>query len=1202
MPRKLIRKLQIGFGLSLLVLLVSSSASYISIKSQMKNRSKVIKTQRGIDSVNQILIDLQNVETGQRGYLLTGEKTFLKPYYESRTSLPSSLSATHELMQETPRQARRIDSIRTLVTTRLDLLNELVDLKEDGGAATVEQLEQGKLYMDSCRHIIDRLMLDEADRLGLQTASMQRNSGLTSFFIIFAALASVVITILFYVQIRNEFRRRDKMQALLRKKDDATTHRVSIIQRLAQQLAEGDYAVRVEDEEKDALGYLASSLNGMAAALEVSFGKLNDNEWKQTGLAKVNDILTGNKTEETIAHDTLELLISYTECLNGAFYIWDKGLLTLSGAYGLETYMKKEYRSGEGIVGQVFKDKEHRILKNITDTDFVVNLSVGQVKVNHMVWLPLKVKGQCFGVMELGSMQPFEDLDITFYKEACHNITLEILAAKGRKQIQTLLEETQTQTEELQTQHVELENLNAELEAQTQKLQASEEELRVQQEELMQSNQELEERSKLLEEKNQLIAERNLEIQKKAEELALSTKYKSEFLANMSHELRTPLNSILLLSRLMVENTDDNLTPDQVESARVIQSSGTSLLSLIDEILDLSKIEAGKMNLEYGQVSLADLRNGLLSLFRSIADEKELDLTVDVDADMPDYIETDKQRLEQVLRNLLSNAIKFTPKGHVSLSVAPHPENQNCIQFIVEDTGIGISPDNQKLIFEAFQQADGSTRRKFGGTGLGLSISREIARLLGGGITVISTPGEGSTFCLTIPTKKTSEPLTPSTDAIMESITHNVEEMTTLVAETEPSLTVTDIPDEIKDDRHAINAGDKVILIVEDDTSFAEALLKYTHQNGYKGIVIVRGDWAAEAAERYQPLAILLDIQLPVKNGWQVMEEVKDNPKTKHIPVHIMSSLEVKRESIAKGAIDFINKPVAIEQIGQMFHKIEEALMRNPKKVLIVEENPKHATALSYFLSNFNIMSEIKDSVEESIHALMSDHVNCVILDMGVPDETGYETLEAIKQKEGLENLPIIIFTGKNVSQAEELKIKQYADSIVIKTAHSFQRILDEVGLFLHLVEEGNTEPEKRKSSKLGSLNEVLNGKTVLIADDDVRNIFSLTKTLEHYQVKVLSAIDGKEALQQLEEHPEIAVILMDMMMPELDGYETIRHIRNMHDYKKLPIIAVTAKAMTGDREKCIQAGASDYISKPVDKDQLLSLLRVWLYESEHWN
>lgn len=1198
MSKKLVRKLQVGFGFSLLVLLISAAASYISIQTQMSNRSKVIKTQQTINAVNQILIDLQNAETGQRGYLLTGETAFLAPYYQSQTSLPSSLSETRDLAEGVPDQARRLDSIADLVNTRLKTLEALVDLKKAGGSPTVEQLESGKFYMDSCRTIIERFVAEEADKLGVNAAKMQQNSRLTSFFIVFAAMVSLIVTVVFYLQIRNEFRRREKMQQQLREKDEDTTHRLNIIHNMAEQIAAGDYTVRLDDKERDTLGYIASSLNGMALALEESFGKLHDNEWRQTGLAKINDILAGNKTEEVVANDALELLVSYTECVNGAFYIWDKGRLGLAAYYGLEGHMKKEYQSGEGIVGQVFKDKRVKLLENVGDEEFVVSFSSGQIKVNHLLWLPLMLKGQCFGVIELGSVVPFEKLDQEFYREACYNISLEVLAAKGRKQIQTLLEETQAQAEELQTQHAELENLNTELEAQAQKLQASEEELRVQQEELMQSNQELEERSKLLEEKNQLIAERNLDIQKKAEELALSTKYKSEFLANMSHELRTPLNSILLLSRLMVENVDDNLTEDQIESAKVIQSSGSSLLSLIDEILDLSKIEAGKMELEYEHMALTDLRNDLLNLFMPIVDEKGLALKVEIEEGVSAYVETDKLRVEQVLRNLLSNAIKFTPKGKVALSITQQPLNPDYIQFIVKDTGIGISPESQKIIFEAFQQADGSTRRKFGGTGLGLAISREIARLLGGEIKLSSTPGEGSTFSFIIPVRKPSGSLMPPADILVENIAQEVEEMTALVSEAPSSLAVANIPEEVEDDRHDIKPGDKIILIVEDDTPFAEILLKYARQSGYKGIIIVRGDWATEAAEKYQPLAILLDIQLPVRDGWQVMDEIKNNPKTRHIPVHIMSSLEVKRESLSKGAIDFINKPIALEQMRQMFSKIEDALTQNPKKVLIVEENPKHATALSYFLSNFNIASEIRSNVEDSIRALASDNVNCVILDMGVPDDTGYETLEAIKQKEGLENLPIIIFTGKNLSQAEERRIKQYADSIVVKTAHSFQRILDEVGLFLHLVEESNLEPEKRKTNKLGSLNEVLNGKTVLIADDDVRNIFSLTKTLEQYQMDVISAIDGKEALQQLEKHPKTSIILMDMMMPEMDGYETIRQIRNMHDYAKLPIIAVTAKAMTGDREKCIKAGASDYISKPVDKDQLLSLLRVWLYEN----
>jgi len=520
-------------------------------------------------------------------------------------------------------------------------------------------------------------------------------------------------------------------------------------------------------------------------------------------------------------------------------------------------------------------------------------------------------------------------------------------------------------------------------------------------------------------------------------------------------------------------------------------------------------------------------------------------------------------------------------------------ENLNALIFKVQDTGVGIAPDKQGMVFEAFQQADGSTRRKFGGTGLGLSISRELAKLLGGYIDLTSKENQGSTFTLTLPIDKNKG---------IENDTKSTWEKPVALESTTPKvtrLTVSNIPQEIEDDRDNILPDDKVILIVEDDTPFAKTLLEFTRKRNYKGLVAVRGDVGIEMAKAYKPVAILLDIQLPVKDGWQVMEELKSSPDTRPIPVHIMSSLQVKKESLLKGAVDFINKPFAFEHMQEIFQKLEHALSRHPKKVLIVEENEQHAKALSYFLSNFNIQTEIATKVSDSVSALHKPDVNCVILDMGIPDKHAYETLEVVKKTPGLENLPIIIFTGKNLSKGEENRIKQYADSIVVKTAHSYQRILDEAGLFLHLVEEKNKEKTKT-SKKYSELQDVLKGKTVLLADDDVRNIFSLTKMLEQHQMKVIAATDGKEALKLLNENPAIDVVLMDMMMPELDGYETTTAIRQNIKYRNLPILAVTAKAMMGDREKCIAAGASDYISKPVDLDQLVSLLRVWLYENHH--
>ncbi len=521
----------------------------------------------------------------------------------------------------------------------------------------------------------------------------------------------------------------------------------------------------------------------------------------------------------------------------------------------------------------------------------------------------------------------------------------------------------------------------------------------------------------------------------------------------------------------------------------------------------------------------------------------------------------------------------------------------------MSDTGIGIPADKQLTIFDAFQQADGSTRRQYGGTGLGLSISRQLARLLGGEITLESTEGQGSVFTLMIPNIK---------GETLPSQTAELEEMRTApgVSETPaaasrvliPALAPEEylspvIPPAIPDDRENIRPGDKVILIIEDDTAFAKSLLDYTRNKGYKGLVSVRGDEGVTLARQFRPLGILLDIQLPVKSGWEVMDELKADLATKPIPVHMMSSHHAKTRSLAKGAVDFINKPIAFEKLSAMFNKIEEALSKGPKKVMIVEENAKHAQALAYFLQQYNVASEIKDSVKAGIAALSQKEVECVILDMGMPHQQSYETLEEVKKTPGLENVPIIIFTGKNLSHAEEKKIKQYAETIVIKTAHSYQRILDEVSLFLHLVEENKKDSRTTRYKRMGELQEVLKGKTILVADDDVRNIFSLSKSLENYGMEVVSAIDGKDALEQLESKKKIDLVLMDMMMPEMDGYESTRRIRQMPRYRSLPVIAVTAKAMTGDREKCIAAGASDYITKPVDIDQLISLLRVWLYQ-----
>lgn len=1203
MAKKFLRNLQFGVGFSLLVLILSSVASYFSYQRQMDNREELSKSKRAITAMKDVMVALLDAETGNRGYQLTGRASFLEPYNASIIALPKAMENAKNQDVTDPKQIARLEDLEKNVNSRISKLEDFVAKRKQGIVMSENEMLTSKGYMDNCRKIIKDFVKYEESTLAEKDHKLNTSSTITVIFILFSTLAAVLVTIFFYFKLKNDLIRRDKLEKQLKAKDEEISKRVSAIKEIANRVASGDYTLKANDNSKDDLGELVESLNNMTESLRISFETIEASDWRQKGLAALNESLVGNKTLRDVSQESLSQLIGYGKCMNGALYLLEEGSLKLSYAFGLEKSMKPFFEPGEGMVGQTFIKKEVTVFNNLEDKSFTATFAGSELIIKSIALLPIISGKQIYGVMELSSTENFDENTLEYFTESTKNIAIAINAARGREKEQRLLEETQTQAEELQVQHSELESLNTELEAQTQKLQASEEELKVQQEELMQINAELEERSRSLEEKNHLIAERNLEIQKKAEELALSTKYKSEFLANMSHELRTPLNSILLLSRLMAENPEENLSEDQIESAKVIQSSGTSLLQLIDEILDLAKIESGKMTLEYQKVKLNEVAQDVKRLFQPLIRESGLDFNVIVDENLHNEIETDRMRLDQVLRNLLSNALKFTLKGKIDFTIQAHPQKKDFIIFKVKDSGIGIPKDKQAVIFEAFQQADGSTRRKFGGTGLGLSISREIAKLLGGELTVESEPNVGSEFSLIVPVKNLGEIAPQNTpEEILEVIHSEVEEIITLAEASEDmskiiTNPVHEIPDEIDDDRNSISATDKVILVVEDDTNFAKALLKYARKNGYKAVVAVRGDYAVDFAKKYKPLAILLDVQLPVMNGWEVMEALKADASVKHIPVHMMSVLQVKKESIMKGAIDFISKPVALDQMSDVFRKLEDALRKSPK-VLIVEENAKHASALSYFLSNFNISLSVQHNVEDSVKALTENESDCVILDIGTLKGNEYEVIEKIKSYEGLENLPVIIFAERSLSAAEELKLREYADSIVVKTAHSYQRILDEVGLFLHLVKEKNKPENLITTKSLGSLSDVLTAKKILITDDDARNIFSLTKALEKYQVEVVVAMDGKQALQQMEENPDIDVVLMDMMMPEMDGYETIRQIRKNKKYTQLPVIAVTAKSMVGDRQKCIDAGASDYISKPVDLDQMLSLLRVWLYEN----
>lgn len=1196
-----IRQLQIVFSVSTLLLLLSLMASFYSIQQLIRQSELVNRTNQVLIEAENIISYMKDAETGQRGYLVTRDLAFLEPYTGSYEKVGASYGRLRDLTSDNPIQQRNLNETETLYKAKFVQMQRIIDLTKRAsgfGSDTTGQnreMLRGKRVMDDLRIVVNRVKTTEEALLNTRQQRQQQYITYTPFLLVIAALISILITAFTYVRIKKDVDDRAAEQQLAEEKYQETTGRIAVMEGITMAISGGDYSVRSPDTRDDEMGRIAKALNQMVESLEQTFADLTAKNWLKTGTATLSRAMRGEKRLTNLAVGLLNTIADHIAIPTGTIYLLDaETTFVLAGSYAAEN-PPATVQTGEGLIGQVIARQKTVVITDLPPDYSRVTSSLGNARPAALLIAPLVYDNECVGVLELGFLRPPTEREIDFIEQNREAMAIGVNAGLDYARLQHFLEETQAQAEELQAQHTELGNLNTELEMQAQKLQASEEELRVQQEELQQTNAELEERGLLLE-------ERNGEIQKKADELEVATRYKSEFLANMSHELRTPLNSILLLSRLLSENTDANLNSDQIEYANVIRASGNGLLGLIDEILDLSKIEAGQMQLEFQTVAIADITDELQSLFGLLANEKGLDFSIIVEPGVPLVMETDKMRLGQILKNLLSNALKFTATGRVTLTIGQQAGTPAALAFVVQDTGIGIAPEKQPLVFEAFQQADGSTKRKYGGTGLGLSISRELAKLLGGEITLTSRPNEGSTFTVHLPTVDGQPTALPEqAPTRLQTPAPPEQPSATLTEKRADQYISTTIPEAIPDDRNSITAPDRVILIVEDDTNFARALLDYARQKHYKGIVAVRGDEGLTLARLYKPIGILLDIELPVMSGWEVMDALKADPLTRPIPVHIMSSHRLKNESRLKGVIDFVDKPMAFEQMQAVFQKIEYVLSRDPKKVLIIEDNAKHAKALAYYLETFNINSELKSNIAEGIDALKRNEVDCVILDMGIPDHNAYETLDEARKNPGLENLPIIIFTGKSLSPAEELEIKKYADSIIVKTAHSYQRMLDEVSLFLHLV-EGKKEGSQARSGngtpkKLGALNQILDNKTVLVADDDVRNIFSLSKALEQYNMTVITALDGKEALQKLADNPGVDLVLLDMMMPQMDGYETARAIREHYQWKTLPVIAVTAKAMTGDREKCIQAGASDYITKPVDIDQLISLLRVWLYD-----
>ncbi len=984
----------------------------------------------------------------------------------------------------------------------------------------------------------------------------------------------------------------------------------------ANRIAEGDYNTMIKPRsENDSLG---KALYKMTGTLQKNAETFKKEDWLKTGLNELDKVLKGKTDIAELAEGIITFFSTYLNAQLGLLYLYNEESLNLTASYAINKNHKnlsKKIKSGVGIVGQAFKEKKRIDITNNSDEGMLIDLGVGKQNPKSIVVIPFSYKEEVVGVMELGNVNRFTELQLYFLDLAIQDIALAIITLQSHIKVKQLLARTQEQAKELEVQQEELRQANEELQEQTEALQQSERNLQEQQEELKVTNEELEERTRALEIQRDAIKRKNKEleivrkeIEQKARDLEQASRYKSEFLANMSHELRTPLNSIIVLSQLLDENKRKHLDKKEQEFAKTINSSGLDLLDLINDILDLSKVESGHIELNTERLYLNDLTDYVKSNFETVINQKGLTLKIEKEEGLPQYIVSDIQRVQQIIKNLISNAIKFTHKGSITLRfrLREKADGQKMLGVSVKDTGIGIPTEKQDIIFEAFKQADGTTSRRFGGTGLGLSISKNFAKLLGGFMELKSDAENGSEFILYLPMKIRQENAEeqqnkgklneiehlPIIDE--EAISHQTIKEFSKIDKNKEANT---LEQNIADDKNNLLADDKKILIIEDDSNFAAVLLDLAHKHGFKGIVSLSGEVGLYHADYYQPDAIILDLGLPGMSGDEVLDKLKQNLRTRAIPVHIISARDFDINMLKQGAIGFLSKPVDKRQLDQTFDKIQQLIEKPVKKLLIVEDEAITRKSIEKLMKDVTIEISSVESAEKAVELLVKETFDCMILDLGLKGMSGFELLEKINEDAKLKKLPIVIYTSKDLTVKENETLKKYAQSIILKGAKSFERLLAETTLFLHQLDSEFTGVGKKMLEKTHGKDNIIAGKTIMVVDDDMRNVFALTSLLEEYDAEVVVAKNGREAIGKLKNIENIDLILMDIMMPEMDGYEAMELIRKEKKYEKLPIIALTAKAMKEDREKCIAAGANEYLSKPVEKEKLISLLRVWLYK-----
>jgi len=958
------------------------------------------------------------------------------------------------------------------------------------------------------------------------------------------------------------------------------TTQLRAIADVATAVTKGDLTRSIQVDAAGEVAFVKDNINEMIRNLKDTTLRNDEQDWLKTNLAKFTRMLQGQKDLLTVGRLILSELAPVVSAHQGVFYMMDGSVpepelkLLASYAYRERKGVNNRFRLGESLVGQAALEKERILLTNVPSDYVQISSGLGESKPMNIVVLPIVFEGQVKAVMELSSFEKFSPTHQAFLDQLTESIGIVLNTIEANTRTEDLLKQSQSLAGELQSR----------------------------QEELQQTNQELEEKARQLFEQNEEVERKNREVEQarqalegKAQQLSLTSRYKSEFLANMSHELRTPLNSLLILADQLSSNPEGNLTDKQVEFARTIRGSGRDLLKLINDILDLSKIESGTVSVDVGEVRFEEMRQTMERTFRHVADGKSLSFNIEVDPTLPRAIETDAQRLDQVLKNLLSNAFKFTERGYVNLRVARVTEGwsddrillnraSTVLAFSVSDSGIGIPGDKQGTIFEPFLQADGSTSRKYGGTGLGLAISRELARLLGGEIKIESEEGRGSTFTLFLPETYTPAVLQRANAALIATLPDP--------PRAEPSDTPAEVS--IPDDRGNILPGEQSILIIEDDRNFAQWFLDLAHAHEFKTIVTPRGQSALALAREFAPTAISLDISLPDMDGWKVLERLKSDLTTRHIPVFIISVAEEPQNALKYGALDFLTKPVDQAGVENLLRRVRKMAETAAKELLLIEDDETQRNSIRELIGNETAFIVEAANAEQGLEALGRQPFDCVVLDLMLPDISGFDLIQKIRAEH--ERLPIIVYTAKDLTAEEEEKLNRVAQTVIVKDVRSPERLFDQTALWLHRDVSKLPETKRTMLKKLHDPDAVLAGKKVLIVDDDIRNIFATTSMLERYKMDVLSAETGKAAIESLQKTDGVDLVLMDIMLPEMDGYQTMQAIRKMYGFEQLPIIALTAKAMKGDREKCIDAGASDYIAKPVDTERLLTLLRNWLH------